>query len=177
MDAARLIDHLQLEPHIEGGFFRRSYTSSATSQAEISSLPGTAASRPAMSSIYYLLSNHSPTGFLHRNRSEIMHYWQGGGAIRYTLLLQDGSLRCAVLGPDLLAGQQLQLLAPANCWKASELIASHYDYGLISEAVCPGFDYQDHQLATPIDIQSQFSQHWPTLAHLVKALPHNENLP
>ena len=48
MDAQQLIDQLRLEPHPEGGFFRRSYTASHV-----------AGGRNFMSSIYYLLTADS----------------------------------------------------------------------------------------------------------------------
>lgn len=174
MDAQALIDHLQLAPHVEGGFFRRIYTSPQTSPTVISPGQSPVADnqpRSLMSSIVYLLCNAQPKGYLHRNRSDILHFWQRGRAIRYTLLSSDGQLRCATLGPDLDSGQQLSLLVPGGVWKASELLPQaegEADYGLVGEAVSPGFDYRDHQLATADDLRQQYPAHWPMLAPLIK---------
>lgn len=156
MDAQQLIDQLRLEPHPEGGFFRRSYTASHV-----------AGGRNFMSSIYYLLTADSPTGHLHRNRSDIVHYWQLGAPLHYTLLSPEGKLLQVTLGPDLANGQQLQLTVPGGFWKASQLLEG--DYGLISEAVCPGFDYDDHEMAEPEAIASTHPEHWSFLAPLCKA--------
>ncbi len=153
MTKQELIEQLQLEPHIEGGYFRRSYAAAAEFDG-----------RALMSSIFYLLTDDSPVGHLHRNRSDILHYWQAGGPIRYTLLSAEGELKEVVMGPDLAAGQQLQLLVPGGLWKASELIGG--EFGLVSEAVCPGFDYRDMALADAAEIKASYPQHWSRLARL-----------
>lgn len=98
-----------------------------------------------LSSIYYLLSHCSPVGYLHRNRSDIMHYFHMGQSIEYLLLGADGKLQRVTMGHDLDSGQRLQLCVPANVWKASRLLGG--DFGLISEAVSPGFDYDDMEMA------------------------------
>lgn len=150
MNKHEVIAALQLEPHIEGGFFRRTYT--AAQQISKESSP-----RPLMSSIYYMLTDDNPSGHLHRNRSDIMHYWHAGGALRYWLITPNGELRNIVLGPDLAAGEQLQLLVPGGWWKATELV--HGEFGLLSEAVSPGFDFADMTLARFADIAAAFPQH------------------
>ena len=50
------------------------------------------------------------------------------------------------MGNDVIAGQHPQLLVPGNTWKASTL--EYGDFALISEAVTPGFDYKDNELAS-----------------------------
>lgn len=162
MNSATIIAQLGLEPHLEGGYFRRSYTA-----------PHSINGRPAMSSIYYLLTADSPIGHLHRNRSDILHFWQGGSSLRYTLISPSGELKQKVMGPNIGAGEQLQILVPGGYWKASELCAG--DYGLISEAVCPGFDFADHQLASAAQIQHDYPQHWQGLTHLISPSRNNNS--
>lgn len=158
--AEALIASLALEAHPEGGFFRRYYTS-------VQQTTSRGRERPLMSCIYYLLTEASPLGCLHRNRSDIVHFWQGGGALRYTLVHANGQLERCVLGPDFAAGQQLQLVVPGGCWKASELLSG--PYGLISEAVCPGFDYHDHEFAQAELLRQEHACHWPVLEPLLRA--------
>ena len=155
MNKSDVIQALQLEPHIEGGYFRRTFTSDQHFVANDSVSPQIM--RPLMSSIFYLLTDDNPIGRLHRNRSAIMHYWHAGSALRYHLLKPDGELQHIELGPDLRRGQQLQMLVPGGWWKATELIDG--EFGLISEAVCPGFDYVDMQLASFADISATYPQH------------------
>ncbi|CAA0103716.1 Uncharacterised protein [Zhongshania aliphaticivorans] len=154
ISANTIIKQLKLEPHLEGGYFCRSFTS-----------PHTIADRPAMSAIYYLLTKEQPLGTLHRNRSDILHFWQHGSPVNYTLVSPTGIIENIVMGPDLMAGQQLQMLVPGGYWKASELLNG--DHGLISEAVCPGFDFSDHELADVTQIQRDYPQHWDALSRLI----------
>lgn len=144
--ALAIIRQLQLEPHIEGGYFRRSYESS-----QQTSLPGAAGgNRPCCSSIYYMLTRYSPIGYLHRNRSDIMHYHHSGSSLRYYLVSPEGQLSIQVLGNRLEKGEKPQLLVKGSYWKATELVDG--DYGLLSEVVTPGFDYRDMQLAGKADL-------------------------
>ena len=159
MDKYQLINALCLAPHVEGGYFRRTYQSDLTA-----SLPY--GERRLLSSIYYLLTDDSPIGHLHRNRSDIMHYFHGGSPLAYLIVHPDGRLERSILGSDLAQGQQLQLLVPAGCWKASELLGG--EFGLISEAVAPGFDYADMELATQALVLSLFPQLWDSLSKYVK---------
>jgi uncharacterized protein len=151
----QLIASLDLSPHPEGGYFRRTYESSQVFRG-----------RRFMSSIHYLLTDDQPVGHLHRNRSDIVHFWQAGEALRYTLVSPEGKLLQYILGPDITAGQQLQLAVPGGFWKASQLLCG--DFGLISEAVCPGFDYDDHDMAKAAAIRRQYPEHWPVLQALCR---------
>ncbi len=159
MTKDELIAHLQLEPHIEGGWFRRIHTA----PLNITTAHG---ERAAMSSIHYLLTDDSPIGHLHRNRADILHYWQLGSAVRYWLIDPAGAMSCVVLGPNLRAGQQLQLLVPGGCWKASELPGG--EYGLVAEAVCPGFDFADHEMGECAQLTERYPHLRDTLQRLCR---------
>lgn len=153
-----LIEQLQLQPHVEGGYFRRSYCASHTVQTTGLQL------RPLASAIYYLLTDDSPIGFFHRNQSDILHLWQGGSPLRYVLIDRQGNIASHILGPNLAAGEHLQLLVPGGHWKATELVEGQF--GLLSEVVCPGFEYADMQLASAGQMQRDFPALWadPQLA-------------
>lgn len=161
MNKQQLIERLSLAPHIEGGYFRRTYC------AELQlDMPGYATPRQLLSSIFYMLTDDSPIGHLHRNKSDIVHYFHGGSPLTYIVLHPDGMLEKATLGFDLDQGQQLQLTVRGGCWKASELKAG--EFGLISEAVAPGFDYEDMELAQTDAMKSQFPDLWPQIAKYVR---------
>lgn len=172
MNSTELITALQLSPHVEGGYYRRIYThpcsvagtdtkGSASSQEQ----PCRSSQRPLMSSIYYLLSRDRPIGHLHRNRSDILHFFLQGAPLHYTLLWPDGRLQHIILGHRIDQGEQQSLLVPGGVWKASQLVAG--EYGLIAEAVCPGFVYEDMTLATHQYIQDNFPQHLAVLSPLI----------
>jgi predicted cupin superfamily sugar epimerase len=160
MDKHVLIKSLELEPHVEGGYFRRTYLSDLSATL-------TYGERRLVSSIYYLLTDDSPIGHLHRNRSDILHYFQGGSPLHYLIIHPDGRLDQQVLGFDLAQGQQLQLLVKGGCWKASELESG--EFGLISEVVSPGFEYADMEMATRALIQRLYPQLLGRLAKYIKA--------
>ncbi|MEQ8514532.1 MAG: cupin domain-containing protein [Chromatocurvus sp.] len=162
--ADQVVEQLGLEAHVEGGFFRRTYA--AEERPTVATPQG---DRYLMSSIFYLLTSQSPVGHFHRNRSDIVHYFHLGDPVTYYLLQPDGSLQTAVMGSDVLAGQKLQLTVPGGVWKASRLSGGTHGYGLISEAVAPGFDYADMTLADRSALQSQFPAHRSLISALTRA--------
>jgi predicted cupin superfamily sugar epimerase len=148
MNSAReLIDYLNLEPHPEGGYFKRTY------ESQISAAVGPNGSdRKLLTCIHYLLTRESPIGCLHVNQSDIIHFFHQGSPITYTLVSPERELNQVILGTNLDEGQQLQLTVPSGWWKASELKSG--DYGLISEAVSPGFEYEDMNFIPQSEVQA-----------------------
>lgn len=143
-----IIEKLGLEPHpSEGGYFKRSYTSTVEVNCE-------SGSRATLSSIYYMLTDDSPIGYLHKNKSDIIHYFHHGSPIDYFIIHRNGQLEKVTLGNNLEKGHQLQLIVKGGCWKASEL--KDGEYGLLSEAVSPGFEYEDMELADRSIIQKLY---------------------
>ena len=149
-----LVDALGLENHVEGGYFRRTYESGHRPMIETKG-----GKRFLMTSIYYLLTESSPIGHFHLNKSDILHYHHKGDPIRYYLIQKDGTFETVILGQDVAAGQRLQLHVPGGVWKASELLQGTHGFGLISEAVSPGFDYEDMTLGTKAQLTDQFPEH------------------
>lgn len=152
--AADVIAALNLELHTEGGFYRRTFQSDHLAMLETER-----GQRYVMTSIYYLLTKESPIGHFHLNQSDIVHYYHLGDAIQYSLIFPDGTLKTVVMGSDILAGQTLQLHVPGGVWKASQLTDGLAGYGLISEAVSPGFDYADMALGNLQKLGEQFPEH------------------
>jgi predicted cupin superfamily sugar epimerase len=124
--------------------------------------------RYLMTSIYYLLTEQSPVGQFHFNQSDILHYFHLGDPIEYSLIHADGSLQTLIMGNDMLAGQQLQLHVPGGIWKASRLLNGTNGFGLISEAVSPGFDFADMQMGGRQKLTAQFPQHRNLIEELTR---------
>jgi purine nucleoside permease/predicted cupin superfamily sugar epimerase len=155
LTAKQLAKALNLEPHIEGGYFRQTFK--ADHRPSIATEKG---DRVTMTSIYYLLSADSPVGHFHMNQSDIMHYFHTGDPITYYMLKPDGSLQITILGPDPTKGHQMQMMVKGGTWKASKIPTdAKFGYGLIGEAVAPGFDYADMQLGKTAMLLKQFPQH------------------
>lgn len=157
-DLQTVIDTLGLESHVEGGYFRRTFQADHRQKIDLGD-----GDRFTLTSIFYLLTAGRPIGHWHLNRSDILHYYHLGGPVHYYLIHPDGRLETAVLGPDLAAGQQLQLVVRGGVWKASHLPGG--EYGLISEAVSPGFEYEDMTLGERDALLAKFPQH----ADLIRA--------
>lgn len=151
-DKQTVIKMLKLEPHLEGGYFRRTFQADHRDKLD---LP--IGERFCLTSIFYMLTAEANIGRWHCNCSDIIHYFHMGAPINYFMLHPDGSLQTVTLGPDLAKGQQLQLIVKGGVWKASHLPAG--GYGLISEAVAPGFDYNDMTLAKQAQLSEQFPEH------------------
>ena len=121
-NATDVIAALNLEPHVEGGYYRRTYQADHRDWLETQQGP-----RYLLTSIYYMLTEQSPVGQFHFSQSDILHYFQLGDAIEYNLIHADGSLQALVMGSDVLAGQQLHVPVesgkPLDCWKARMALA------------------------------------------------------
>lgn len=141
---------LQLVPHSEGGYYRRTYCSDHK-----------CGERAAMSSIYYGLTRESPVGHWHRVNSDIIHYFHAGGSMRYRMLDAAGNLTEALLGPG-----NYQLLVKSGIWKCSELLDD--EYGLLSEAVSPAFGDQFREFADADDLVACYPRHAAIIRRFAK---------
>jgi len=160
MTSDDIIQQLKLEPHPrEGGWFRRTYTSHLTTETPNGK-------RQLATAIYYLLTKDQPIGYLHRNKSNIVHCYHMGAPIRYSVINVKGKLETTVLGANLSSGQVPQLLVPGGLWKATELMGG--DFALITEVVAPGFDYEDNEVATTDVISQEYPQGVETLKATIK---------
>lgn len=146
MKKNEIIQCLHLEPHPEGGWFRRIYESGV--RAENSSYR-------TGSSIYYLMGC-GEVSRLHTISSDEIWAWHGGAPVRmYFLEGQQGAyrLRAEILGMDLAAGQRPQILAPANTIFGAVPMEGE-DYALISCFVTPEFSYDEYRLFTIAEAQA-----------------------
>ncbi len=144
--AEQVIKALDLKPHPnEGGFFRETYRASHVLGQK--SLPAFyQQDKPVSTAIYYLLT---PTTFscLHRLQTDEVYRFYLGSPVEMLWLCGDGQSRVITLGPNLAAGQALQLVVPAGIWQGSRLLAGDhsYDYALMGTTMAPGFDYSDYE--------------------------------
>lgn len=137
-----LVRHLGLEPHPEGGWFRRTWQTGPEALPDTSRGP-----RPCATGIYYLL-HPGETSRWHRVRSEELWLWHRGGP----LTLRVGGTGTApgkepaatVLGPDVESGQQPQFLVPGDVWQTATPAGD--EPTLVSCVVAPGFDYADWEI-------------------------------
>jgi predicted cupin superfamily sugar epimerase len=158
MTAAEIKALLKLEPHpIEGGFFRRTYTSGV----EVELARGM---RPAGTAIYYLLEQGTFSE-LHRLASDEIFHFYLGDPVEMLQLLPDGSSAVFTLGPDLAAGQRVQVVVPAGVWQGTRLVGDG-KVALLGCTVTPGFDFADYRSGS----YEELAKKWPAEAERIKAL-------
>ena len=158
MTADQIKSLLHLEPHpIEGGSFRRTYTSAAPLD-----LPR--GIRPAGTAIYYLLEPGTFSEMHVLDSDELFHFYLGD-PVEMLQLLPDGRSARFTLGPDLQAGQHVQLLVPAGVWQGTRLIGDG-KVALLGCSVTPGFDFADYRNAPASELIAQ----WPHEADTIRAL-------
>jgi predicted cupin superfamily sugar epimerase len=136
-ETARRFD---LEPHPEGGWFRRTWAADAPVET-----PGGV--RPAATCIHYLLTPGEESAW-HVVSSDEIWLWHGPGALELRL---GGSgerpveAETIVLGPDHVGGHVAQGIVPAGVWQTSRLAGD--TEVLVSCIVSPGFSFDDWRLA------------------------------
>ena len=168
MNKDTVIKELGLEPHVEGGYFVLTYSSSQ--KINIHKDDGTHPERPLMTSIYYMLTKDNPIGHFNRNTSDIVHYFHMGLSLRYYLLTPEGEISSVVLGPNVMTGERPQIMVKGGIWKATELVpskGSDYDFGMLGESVAPGFDYADWSIATKEQIKDLLPDTWKTYKRFI----------
>lgn len=146
--AQEWIDELGLEPHPEGGFYKR------TEESDLS-LGKEARQRPLYTSIYFLLTPESPSHF-HRLTSDEIWYYHEGQPLVVHCLFPDGRYEAIYLGKDVAGGQRLHYTVPRGTIFASSVPV---DYALVSCLVAPGFDFSDFELFTQSQLLKVYPQH------------------
>src|SRR5205807_2579752 len=111
---------LELERHATCGFVRLTFTSK-----QMISPGGLAApfadARPLGSALYFMVTRGAPVR-LHRIRNDQLYHYYLGDPIEVILLHAGRSAERIIVGPDLRAGQRVQLLIPGNTFHTARLI-------------------------------------------------------
>jgi uncharacterized protein len=158
MTADQIKSLLHLEPHpVEGGWFRRTYTSTGSVE-----LPR--GQRAQGTAIYYLLEAGTFSEMHVLASDEIFHFYLGD-PVEMLQLLPDGGSAVFTLGPDLAAGQHVQLVVPAGVWQGTRLVADG-KVALLGCTVTPGFDFADCRNASAEELIAK----WPAEAERIRKL-------
>ena len=122
MTAQYYIEHLELQPHPEGGYYKETYRSAGSIAA--ASLPNEfGGNRSYSTAIYFLLQQGDFSGFHRIKSDECWHFYEGGSLLIH-VLHQNGEYTCIRLGRNLHEGELFQYVVPAGAWFASEPAAS-----------------------------------------------------
>jgi predicted cupin superfamily sugar epimerase len=156
MDAKQVIEALQLKKHPkEDGYFRETYRSDETFNR---ALPSRYSSMRSFSTAIYFLIESGKFSSFHRLQSEEVFHFYAGGPAELVVLESTGALKIHTIGPDLLAGHELQVVVHRNEWQALRLVTDA-SWVLVGCTVAPGFDYLDFEEATRSSLLLEFPQH------------------
>ncbi len=164
MTVEEIIALLKLKPHPkEGGFFSETYRASGSIP------PGALPSRyvgPRTfgTCIYYLLT---PATFsaMHRLQSDEIFHFYLGDPVEMLQLLPDGTGQTIVLGTDLHAGMQPQVIVTRGVWQGSRLVAGG-KFALLGCTVAPGFEFADYEHGRRSDLIGSYPQFREKIAAL-----------
>ncbi|WP_151736582.1 cupin domain-containing protein ['Paenibacillus yunnanensis' Narsing Rao et al. 2020] len=140
-----LVELLGLEPHVEGGWYKRLWASSFEIPQETlgSRYSG---SRASASSIYFLLHPGEESAW-HTVLSDEIWLWHSGSPIALSFGgsgEQPENVTEVILGPDIAAGQRPQAVVPSGVWQAARPLGD--EPVLVSCIVSPEFRFDDFKL-------------------------------
>jgi len=147
-EALAWIARLGLQPHPEGGHYRRFYTAPiATRLAR--------GERRLATVIHYLLEGHDRSR-LHRLRADELWHYHAGASLDLVTIDPTGNLHHRVLG---IHGDAAPLLTiPAGCWFGAR-VREQASFALVSCTVVPGFEFADFELGERSALLERFPAH------------------
>ncbi|MGC3945144.1 MAG: cupin domain-containing protein [Chryseolinea sp.] len=147
MTADYWIEHLNLSPHPEGGFYRETYRAVGKFDRQPNG-----DERNFSTAIYFLLGKQDRSMF-HRIKSDELWHFHAGGRLTIYVLTNSGLISHS-LGQDVEHGDQLQVVIPANHWFGA--MVTDGPYVLAGCTVSPGFDFRDFEMANQQDLLTEF---------------------
>ena len=149
---------LKLAPHpVEGGWFRQTYKSHITLETP----PGV---RSIGTAIYYLLEPDTFSEMHMLTSDEIFHFYFGD-SVEMLQLHAGGRSALFTLGPDIAAGEHVQLVVPAGVWQGTRLLPGG-KVALLGCTVTPGFEFADYSSGSYADLAAK----WPAEEDRIRAL-------
>ncbi len=167
MSPAELIQHFNLLPHPEGGWYCETYKSAEF--IDHSALPERFnGARSFSTAIYFLLEQGSFSAFHRIKSDECWHFYSGGCLLVY-IIFPNGNLETIRLGSNINKGEVFQYVVPANCWFAS-IPAPESQYSFVGCTVSPGFDFNDFEMADGEMLNNEYPEHSELISTLCKKI-------
>jgi uncharacterized protein len=144
--AKYFIQQLNLQTHIEGGYYKEFYRSSLKT-----------GDRSLSTTIYFLLEKEQISHF-HQLTADEIWFFHHGAALIVHCIDAEGNLWEHRLGMNLESGEQPQLLIPAGTIFASEM-SDKNSFALVSCMVSPGFEFEDFKLYSKKELIKKYPAH------------------
>jgi predicted cupin superfamily sugar epimerase len=154
---------LNLEPNATCGFVRGTYVSDS-SIAPGGLPPPFADHRPMGSALYFLVTSTAPVR-LHRIRNDQLYHYYLGDPLEVFLLHADGSTERVIVGPDLRAGNRVQLLIPGDTFHTARVIGRRRWF-LGASTEWPGVVPTDVEIGNIAEIAAKY----PAVADALRAI-------
>jgi predicted cupin superfamily sugar epimerase len=126
-----LISALDLAPHPEGGWYRRTWVADGEPKA-----------RPSGSAIYYLLLAGERSAPHRIDATEVWHFY-AGDPLELTREWPDGRVDVLVMGQDIQRGEMPQVVVPPGVWQSARPLG---EYALMGATVSPAFTFEGFEL-------------------------------
>ena len=152
------IKHLDMEPHIEGGYFKECLLSGDTI-----SYRGMK-DRRLWSSIYFLL-REGEVSHLHIIDSDEVWYFHDGNPLTIYMISPEGELSAPKLGLDAASGEQPQILVPKGYIFGAAM--ENEGYSLVGCMCAPAFRYETFELPTRDEIVAKYPEYAERLQRLM----------
>ncbi|KGR73228.1 cupin domain-containing protein [Streptococcus phocae subsp. salmonis] len=140
------ISRLELEPHVEGGYFKQ-----VEQSQDVGHYQGK--ERALYTSIYFLLDDTNPSHF------------HAGSPLTIHMIRDDGRYETHDLGLEISKGQSLHYCVPKGTIFGSTVASG---YALVSCLVAPGFDYEDFKLFSRQELLATYPDHKEIIHKLTK---------
>lgn len=154
------VEKLQLEPHIEGGYFREIY------QSKELTIRTDNTERYLYTSIYFLLEHLNPSHF-HRLTVDEIWYFHDGDPLTIHMIHPDGLYETVQLGIDLPEGPRLQYRVPAGVIFGSSVEVKE-GFAVVSCMCGPGFEYEDFELFSTSQLLKEYPEHQKIIERLTR---------
>jgi predicted cupin superfamily sugar epimerase len=164
-DAQYWIDRLDLEPHVEGGYFKETYR--ADENIGSHALPERfSGDRSFCTAIYFLLHNRDFSAFHRVKQDELWHFYTGDTLLLH-IINQQGNYSQIRLGMNFDDGEVFQAMVPKGSWFGANL-KTQDSFALVGCTVAPGFDYADLEIARRDVLVKLFPKHRQIIERLTR---------
>lgn len=144
LEAQEIISKYELQPHIEGGYFKEDFKSDIIIPKEFTNNT----KRSLATTCYYLLT-HADRSIFHKLTSDEIWNFYCGGPIDIFEIDAQGVLKKTTLGADMAEGQKFKHLVKRNTWFGA-LPQPQTLYTFLGCCVFPGFEFDDWEKGNPV---------------------------
>lgn len=173
LTARDIVEHLGMKPlPIEGGYYAVNYRSADTLAA--SALPERYSTDRTMGGAIYFLETPEQFSALHRLPTDEIYYHHYGDPLEMLFLYPDGTGETRILGPDLFADQQPQIVARHGCIHGSRpLPGGEYGFTFCSTSMAPAHHPTDPNFPSRAEILAAYPEFEELIVALTRISPIN----